>query len=83
MSLWSSNKNFRNDYVKRILPSLDARQLSRDGRMKNPDEKSIGVSDGPRSSNVGTGVQVNARPVKEDPKSSKQQETSEKECAES
>ncbi|KAK7324569.1 hypothetical protein VNO77_28241 [Canavalia gladiata] len=41
MALWSSDKNFRNDYEKRILPSLDMRQLSRDGRMRNPDEKPL------------------------------------------
>lgn len=41
MSLWNSNKAFRDDYEKRILPSLDIRQLSRDGRMRNPDEKPI------------------------------------------
>ncbi|CAA7049072.1 unnamed protein product [Microthlaspi erraticum] len=37
MSLWCSNKNFREDYEKRLLPSLDARELSRDGRMRNPE----------------------------------------------
>ena len=41
MSHWNSDKAFRNDYEKRILPSLDMRQLSRDGRMRNPDEKPI------------------------------------------
>lgn len=41
MSLWNSDKTFRNDYEKRILPSLDMRQLSRDGRMRNPDEKPL------------------------------------------
>ncbi|KAJ8638951.1 hypothetical protein MRB53_015645 [Persea americana] len=41
MSLWSSDKAFRDDYEKRILPSLDIRQLSRDGRMRNPDEKPL------------------------------------------
>ncbi|XP_027354487.1 proton pump-interactor 1-like isoform X2 [Abrus precatorius] len=41
MSLWSSDKSFRNDYEKRILPSLDMRQLSRDGRMRNPDERPL------------------------------------------
>ncbi|XP_068639676.1 proton pump-interactor 1-like [Aristolochia californica] len=41
MALWSSSKSFRDDYEKRILPSLDIRQLSRDGRMRNPDEKSL------------------------------------------
>ncbi|EPS70850.1 hypothetical protein M569_03909, partial [Genlisea aurea] len=39
MSLWNSNKSFRDDYMRRILPSFDARQLSRDARLKNPDEK--------------------------------------------
>lgn len=41
MSLWSSDKAFRGDYEKRILSSLDIRQLSRDGRMRNPDEKPL------------------------------------------
>ncbi|KAK7335159.1 hypothetical protein VNO80_26935 [Phaseolus coccineus] len=41
MALWNSDKAFRNDYEKRILASLDMRQLSRDGRMRNPDEKPI------------------------------------------
>uniref|UniRef100_A0A1D1Y7U6 Proton pump-interactor 1 n=1 Tax=Anthurium amnicola TaxID=1678845 RepID=A0A1D1Y7U6_9ARAE len=41
MSQWSGNKGFRDDYEKRILSSLDKRQLSRDGRMRNPDEKPI------------------------------------------
>lgn len=48
MLQWSSNKDFRDDYKKRVLPSLDIRQLSRDGRMRNPDEKPI-VSDAPSS----------------------------------
>lgn len=43
MSLWNGDKSFRDDYEKRILSSLDARQLSRDGRMRNPDEKPIVV----------------------------------------
>ncbi|XP_013705741.1 proton pump-interactor 1 isoform X2 [Brassica napus] len=41
ISLWCSKKNFREDYEKRLLPSLDARQLSRDGRMRNPEEKPL------------------------------------------
>lgn len=41
MSLWNSGKTFRDDYEKRILSSLDMRQLSRDGRMRNPDEKPL------------------------------------------
>lgn len=41
MSLWNSNKAFRDDYVRRILPSLDIRQLGRDGRIRNPDENPL------------------------------------------
>ncbi len=41
IALWSSTKAFRDDYEKRILPSLDIRQLSRDGRMRNPGEKPL------------------------------------------
>ncbi|KAF9590003.1 hypothetical protein IFM89_030153 [Coptis chinensis] len=41
VSLYSSNKSFRADYEKRILQSLDQRQLSRDARMRNPDEKPL------------------------------------------
>uniref|UniRef100_A0A0E0M050 Proton pump-interactor 1 n=2 Tax=Oryza punctata TaxID=4537 RepID=A0A0E0M050_ORYPU len=38
---WCNSKAFREDYEKRILSSLNSRQLSRDGRMRNPDEKPI------------------------------------------
>ncbi|CAL0326553.1 unnamed protein product [Lupinus luteus] len=41
LSLWNSDKTFRNDYEKRILTSLDMRQLSRDGRIRNPNEKPL------------------------------------------
>ncbi|KAK7257203.1 hypothetical protein RIF29_31004 [Crotalaria pallida] len=41
MSCWNSDRAFRDDYEKRLLPSLDSRQLSRDGRMRNPDEKPL------------------------------------------
>ncbi|XP_010433357.1 PREDICTED: proton pump-interactor 1 isoform X2 [Camelina sativa] len=41
ISLWCSKKNFREDYEKRSLASLDSRQLSRDGRMRNPEEKPL------------------------------------------
>ncbi|WJX73293.1 hypothetical protein P8452_57094 [Trifolium repens] len=41
MSLWNGGKGFRDDYEKRILSSLDMRQLSRDGRIRSPDEKPI------------------------------------------
>lgn len=41
MSLWNSSKAFRDDYEKRMLSSLDYRQLSRDGRIRNFDEKPL------------------------------------------
>ncbi|MQM06691.1 hypothetical protein Taro_039511 [Colocasia esculenta] len=41
MSQWGGNKAFRDDYERRILSSLDRRQLSRDGTMRNPDEQPI------------------------------------------
>ncbi|XP_073312571.1 proton pump-interactor 1-like [Primulina huaijiensis] len=41
MNLWNNNKAFRDDYERRILSSLDARQLSRDGRMRNSEEKPL------------------------------------------
>ncbi|XP_073025998.1 proton pump-interactor 1-like isoform X1 [Primulina eburnea] len=41
MNLWNNNKAFRDDYARRILSSLDARQLSRDGRMRNSEEKPL------------------------------------------
>ncbi|KAJ0250947.1 Proton pump-interactor 1 [Hirschfeldia incana] len=47
VSLWCSKKNFREDYEKRLLGSLDARQMSRDGRMRNPDEKPLVVREAP------------------------------------
>ncbi|KAL0282659.1 UNVERIFIED_CONTAM: Proton pump-interactor 1 [Sesamum angustifolium] len=36
MSVWNSNKAFRDDYESRILQSLDMRLLSKDGRIRNP-----------------------------------------------
>ncbi|PPD84812.1 hypothetical protein GOBAR_DD18255 [Gossypium barbadense] len=41
MALWNGNKAFRDDYEKKILPSLDSRLLSRDGRIRNLDEKPL------------------------------------------
>lgn len=41
MTQWCESKAFREDYEKRILTSLNSRQLSQDGRMRNPDEKPI------------------------------------------
>ncbi|KAK1389302.1 Proton pump-interactor 1 [Heracleum sosnowskyi] len=47
MSLWSSTKAFSDDYERRILLSLDMRQLSRDGRMRNSNEKPLVVKEPP------------------------------------
>ncbi|TQE10439.1 hypothetical protein C1H46_003894 [Malus baccata] len=66
MSLWNSNKDFRDDYEKRILPSLDSRQMSRDGRIRNPDEKPLVVVEAPV---VETAPKSNAKQVKEDTRS--------------
>ncbi|KAE9592907.1 putative proton pump-interactor [Lupinus albus] len=41
MSRWNNDRAFRDDYEKRLLPSLDIRQFCRDGRMRNPDEKPL------------------------------------------
>ncbi|XP_019453588.1 PREDICTED: proton pump-interactor 1-like isoform X2 [Lupinus angustifolius] len=41
MSHWNKDRAFSDDYEKRLLRSLDIRQLSRDGRMRNPDEKPL------------------------------------------
>lgn len=67
MSLWSSNKAFRDDYEKRILPSLDSRQLSRDGRIRNPDEKPLILEvASPAVEPVAASVKVNTIQSKED-----------------
>ncbi|KAL6846297.1 hypothetical protein ACP4OV_023745 [Aristida adscensionis] len=41
MTQWCHSKAFREDYEKRVLSTFNGRQLSRDGRMRNPDEKPI------------------------------------------
>ncbi|XP_028807483.1 proton pump-interactor 1 [Neltuma alba] len=70
MSLWSSDKAFRNDYEKRLLPSLDARQLSRDGRMRNPDEKPL--LEEPKPAETTTAPKPSVKQTKEEPKSTPQ-----------
>ncbi|XP_051124931.1 proton pump-interactor 1-like [Andrographis paniculata] len=47
MPLWNTNKDFRDDYERRILPSLDTRQMSKDGRMRNPGEKPLVLPEAP------------------------------------
>ncbi|CAA0815981.1 Proton pump-interactor 1 [Striga hermonthica] len=41
MSLWNTNKAFRADYEKRSLSALDMRQMSKDGRLRGPNEKPL------------------------------------------
>ncbi|XP_059284027.1 proton pump-interactor 1-like [Lycium ferocissimum] len=67
MSLWSGSKPFRDDYERRLLQSLDIRQLSRDGRMRNPDEKPLVLPEPPTVSRAEVPAKTNAKPVKEDP----------------
>ncbi|CAA2987381.1 proton pump-interactor 1 [Olea europaea subsp. europaea] len=67
ISLWSSNKFFRDDYVRRILPSLDVRQLRRDARIRNPDEKPLVSLDASAPSGGESVVKTNVKqPSKED-----------------
>lgn len=67
MSCWNSSKDFRDDYERRILPSLDIRQLSRDGRIRNPDEKPLVVQEARNSGeNVPVSKTTVERPTKED-----------------
>uniref|UniRef100_A0A5B6Z1W4 Putative proton pump-interactor 1 n=1 Tax=Davidia involucrata TaxID=16924 RepID=A0A5B6Z1W4_DAVIN len=66
MSLWSSNKALRDDYERRILPSLDIRQLSSDGRMRNPNEKPLVLFDTPTPSQTETVAKTNVKRSKED-----------------
>ncbi|KAG6755284.1 hypothetical protein POTOM_041103 [Populus tomentosa] len=68
MSLWCHNKSFRDDYEKRILPSLDRRQLSRDGRIRNPDEKPLVILEAPKPSEPEPVVKAIPKRAKEDPK---------------
>lgn len=67
MSFFSTNKAFRDDYKRRVLPSLDMRQLSSDGRMRDPDEKPLVSVEAPTPSNTERIVKPNAKlPAKED-----------------
>ncbi|KAJ9182912.1 hypothetical protein P3X46_006845 [Hevea brasiliensis] len=72
MSLWNNNKAFRDDYEKRILPSLDSRQLSRDGRIRNPDEKPLVVLETTVPPEQEPVAKANIKRAKEEPKSTQQ-----------
>ncbi|KAL0328469.1 UNVERIFIED_CONTAM: Proton pump-interactor 1 [Sesamum calycinum] len=65
MSVWNSNKAFRDDYESRILQSLDMRLLSKDGRIRNPGEKPLMVPETPLPSETNTVVK---KSVKQAPK---------------
>uniref|UniRef100_A0A2P2LX88 Uncharacterized protein MANES_15G087400 n=1 Tax=Rhizophora mucronata TaxID=61149 RepID=A0A2P2LX88_RHIMU len=69
MSLWNNDKAFRDDYERRILLSLDSRQLSRDGRMRNPDEKPLVAVEAPVPSEPESVLKSNVKQLKEEPKS--------------
>lgn len=75
MSSWSSDKAFREDYEKRILSSLDSRQLSRDGRMRNPDEKPLVTLEAPTAIEIETPAKASAKRSKEDSKAPPQLDT--------
>ncbi|XP_052208255.1 proton pump-interactor 1-like isoform X1 [Diospyros lotus] len=75
LSLWNSNKAFRHDYEQRILPSLDIRQLSRDGRMRNPDEKPLVLPEPTTFSETGTVTKINVKQPKENSISSLKHDT--------
>ncbi|KAL8141316.1 hypothetical protein V2J09_007337 [Rumex salicifolius] len=75
MSSWNSGKAFRDDYEKRILASLDMRQLSRDGRMRNPNEKPLITVEQAKPAEAATFAKPAPKVVKEDVKPPKEQET--------
>ncbi|KAE8680136.1 Dynamin-related protein 5A [Hibiscus syriacus] len=72
MALWNGNKAFRDDYEKRILSSLDSRQLSRDGQIRNPDEKPLVTPEVLATSETETISKLSSRQPKEEAKSSPQ-----------
>ncbi|XP_072998984.1 proton pump-interactor 1-like isoform X1 [Typha latifolia] len=62
---WSRNRAFRDDYERRILLSLDKRQLSRDARMRNPDERSIVSEEPAHMESEATPAKVTVKQVQE------------------
>ncbi|XP_049935369.1 proton pump-interactor 1-like isoform X2 [Nymphaea colorata] len=75
MALWNSSKKVRDDYEKKLLPSLDSRQLSRDGRMRNPDEKPL-VSEEPALAETATApAKGSTRHSKDDTRAPSEHET--------
>ncbi|GFP86725.1 proton pump-interactor 1 [Phtheirospermum japonicum] len=68
MALWNSNKAFRDDYKKRVLSSLDMRQLSKDGRLRNPNEKPLIQTEAPTTTTSTTTEVVVKKIEKQIPK---------------
>lgn len=75
MTLWNNNKAFRDDYEKRLLQSLDMRQLSRDGRIRNPDEKPLVVAETSVPSEPEIVAKPNVKQSKGESKSASQKDT--------
>lgn len=74
MSVWSSTKSFRADYEKRMLGSLDQRQMSRDGRLRNPNEKLLVEPPPVAPAEAETVAKPNIKRLKEDPRLATQHE---------
>lgn len=65
MTKWNSSKAFRDGYEKKLLRSLDYRQLSRDGRIRNFDEKPLVRTESPRPSETEVAPKVTIKQQKE------------------
>lgn len=67
MTQWCSDKSFREDYERRSLQSLDMRQLCKDGRMRNPEEKPLLLQEAPTLMQPATteAVKTNQKALKE------------------
>uniref|UniRef100_A0A803N250 Proton pump-interactor 1 n=2 Tax=Chenopodium quinoa TaxID=63459 RepID=A0A803N250_CHEQI len=74
MSQWNSSKTFRADYEKKLLTSLDRRQLSRDGRIRNFDEKPLVRAESPKPSETAVVSKPSSKPQKEVPKATLKEE---------
>lgn len=68
MSFWSSNKSFRNDYERRLLQSFDVRQMSKDARSRNSDEKPLLAAENPAPPETEVTVKVSTKKTKEETK---------------
>lgn len=69
MVQWNNNKAIRDDYQRRILGSLDSRELSKDGRIRNPNEKLLVAVEAPSPSETGMVTKATVKQPNEDLKS--------------